>query len=101
VAWGGQLMRRCQVGPAPLGCQAGLVTAIVPVGPSSVYPTQIRHWRLPMFWAPAARGLATLGLGTVFVATPLPINFAALVLWVILVVGWVKRQARARGRRAG
>jgi hypothetical protein len=45
--------------------------------------------------------LGTLGLGMVFVATPLPINFAALVIWAILVAGWVRRRARASGRRAG
>jgi hypothetical protein len=45
--------------------------------------------------------LATVGLGAVLVATPLPINLAALIIWAMLVARWVKRQAKARGRWAG
>lgn len=30
--WGGERMRKCHRGPAPFGCLAGEVTAILPVG---------------------------------------------------------------------
>lgn len=49
----------------------------------------------------AIRLLATLGLGAAVVAAPVPINFAALVAWALLVAGWVKRRVRAGGDRAG
>jgi len=48
----------------------------------------------------AAHLLAAVGLGAVVVATPLPINFAALIVWAILVGRWVRAQARARGGQA-
>ena len=38
LAWDGKRVRRCHRGPAPLGCLAGLVTAIVPVGSDLGYP---------------------------------------------------------------
>jgi hypothetical protein len=55
-----------------------------------------------MLRAPAAfHVLATLGLGTALVATPIPINFAALVIWAILLARWVTRRVRESGQRAG
>jgi hypothetical protein len=41
--------------------------------------------------------LATFKLATALVATPLPISFAALAIWAILIAVWVKRRARASG----
>ena len=51
--------------------------------------------------AKAVRVLAAVGLGSVLVASSTLINLAAFIIWTILVVRWVKRQERARGRRAG
>src|SRR4051794_37141202 len=48
----------------------------------------------------AVHVLVAFGLRAVFVATPLPINGVAFVLWAILAARWVRR-ARTHGRRAG
>jgi hypothetical protein len=58
---------------------------------SSLSPRELLSARM------AAQLLAAVGLGAVVVAAPLPINFAALILWAVLVGRWVKARARARG----
>jgi hypothetical protein len=45
--------------------------------------------------------VATLGLGAALVATPIPINVAAFVIWAILVAKWTRARARASGPWAG